>query len=308
MHLNPLKSKVIARLEFRADSPIHVGVGGDEVRRSLLRLPTGEFIIPASTWKGNFRRITEELAGSSKYEGITELAVKLYHEGRGGISYRGRNEEGKRVFEEFAVEEFASALRGQPSSRSRIRESREELRELLRGLGYEDWEIEEAELGRGLVRGMAENYIALHCPVGRLYGNRVMAGKLRFTDTIIELERVHQRAGVGIDRRSGRVEEGVLYFIEAIPRGVGLGLTIIADNLHPGEEDSRLFAETLRAIETLGLSIGGRKSAGLGHLKLDGGEFHILELEGDRDKLAIGNPLRKTDKMGLREFIEYLES
>jgi len=33
-----------------------------------------------------------------------------------------------------------------------------------------------------------------------------------------------------------------------------------------------------------------------------------LELEGDRDKLAIGNPLRKTDKMGLREFVEYLES
>ena len=306
MHLNPLRNKVVGVLEFEVESPLHVGVGGGEARRLLLRLPSGEPVIPSSTWKGAFRRMTEELAKTSTYEGLSELAVKLYHEGPGGISYRGVDEEGEELFKGF-VEEFASALRGVPSNR--MRKVGEELKELLRGeMGYTDMEIEEAKGDRGLIQRMAENYLALHCPIGRLYGNRVMAGKLRFFDSILKVGETHQRAGVGIDRRSGRVREGILYFIEAIPPGVEVRLHLIADNLIPGEEDSRLFASTLETIRELGLSIGGRRSAGLGHLKLDGGEFHILELEGDRDKLAIGNPLRKTDKIGLREFIEYLES
>ena len=302
MHLNPLRSKVIARLDFRAESPIHVGVGGEEVRRIFLRLPSGEFIIPASTWKGSFRRITEELARSSKYEGVTGLAVRLYHEGRGGIRYRGV-EERRKDFEDF-VDEFISALQGQSSER--VRECGEELEGLLRSLGYEEGEIEEAREGRGLAERMAEDYLALHCPVGKLYGNRLMAGKLRFTDTIIR-EKAHQRAGVGIDRRSGKVKEGILYFLETIPSDSRLRLTIIADNLYPGEEDSRLFAETLKTIKVLGLSIGGRKSAGLGHLTLERGEFRILKLEEDRDRLAIGNPIEKIEQIDLEKFIECLK-
>jgi CRISPR/Cas system CSM-associated protein Csm3 (group 7 of RAMP superfamily) len=114
----------------------------------------------------------------------------------------------------------------------------------------------------GLAYRMAEEYLAVNCPLGKLYGNRVFAGKLRFCDSIVSTKSgtaVGRRPGIGIDRRSGKVMENLLYFTETISKGESIRLIIVADNLLKGQEDSKILGLTLKTIKTLGLQIGGRK-------------------------------------------------
>ncbi|NHV98439.1 MAG: hypothetical protein HA496_02190 [Thaumarchaeota archaeon] len=301
LHLNPIKMKIIGIVEFEAKSPIHVGIGGDEVVRDLIRLPGGELVIPSSTWKGMFRNLSEQLARQAKFGGLAGLAVELYSE-KMGISYRS-NEEKFRKY----LENFVRALQG---GESNIPHGARELEEILVGLGYAIEEVKEVrERGlsaeKELLEAMAEEYLALHCPVSKLYGNK-MAGKIRFFDSLI-MATPSLRPGIGIDRKSGKVKENLLYFINAMPRG-RIVLKMVMDNLLRGEEDSRLFASTLKLVKTLGVSIGARKSAGLGHLELIGGEFYILDTESDGRtvEFRIGNPLRKAERVSFDRFVEWL--
>jgi CRISPR/Cas system CSM-associated protein Csm3 (group 7 of RAMP superfamily) len=219
-----------------------------------------------------------------------------------GISYR--NDEDK--FKKY-LENFIRALQGEESNTPH---GAKELEEILIGLGYTIEEIKEVrERGssaeRELLETMAEEYLALHCPISKLYGNK-MAGKIRFFDSLI-MATPSIRPGIGIDRKSGKVKENLLYFINVIPRG-HIVLKIVMDNILQGEDDSRLFASTLKLIKTLGVSIGARKSAGLGHLELTDGEFYVLDVESDGRTMEfrIGNPLRKAERVSLDKFVEWL--
>ncbi|MEM4610999.1 MAG: RAMP superfamily CRISPR-associated protein [Thermoproteota archaeon] len=297
-----IKTKIIGILDFKAMSPIHVGIGGEEAVRDLIRTAGGELIIPASSWKGAFRSLSEQIARRSEFTGIADLAVKLYSEDEGG--YQG-DEKKFRMY----VEDFAEVLQGGKSSI--IPDSGEEIESLLLKLGYAPAEIQEVKskgvnTRRELLASMAGEYLALHCPIGKLYGNKVVAGKIRFFDSLIKAN-PEVRPGVGIDRKSGRVEEKHLYFIKVIPR-VSIKLTIIVDNLLRGEDDSKLFASTLKLIKTLGISIGARKSAGLGNLEVNNGKFYILDTEEDGRtmNLKIGNPLKKVKPISLEEFLKWL--
>ena len=301
LHLNPLRTKVVGTLEFKVETPVHVGVGGTEARRTFLRTPDGELVIPSSTWKGAFRSIAEKLSRTVEPSlNLERVAVESYREGERGIEYRS----------EQAVEELVKVLRGGRSDI--IPESAERLREILEEIGYERQDLNEVEkkgleAEERLAYRLAEDYLALYCPVGKLFGNKVLAGKVRFFDTILRV-RTEERAGVGIDRSTGTVMERYLYFIEVIPRGHELNLTMLADNILPGETDSKLFASTLEFIRELGLQIGARKSAGCGLLKLSRGSFRVIDLEEDRERygLWIGNPMRHALPMNLEEFLTWL--
>lgn len=296
LHLNSLAYKAIGLLLFRLVSPLNIGLGGEGVRREFLTIPDGRLLIPASTWKGSFRHLTEIIARNTEFDDIADLAVRLYKETISGITYS----EDRESFREYIIR-FHDILRDA------------NIREVLLELGYSEDEILEAgkdtEIGRRILSRMAEDFIAVNCPIGKLYGNRVIAGKVRFRDTLIKLDgervRIHTRPGTGIDRKSGKVKEGVLYFIETIPPGVEIKLTIIADNLIPGSYESRLFASTLEALKLIGLSIGARKSAGGGHLLLDDAIFYEIDLKNDKE-FAIGNPFKKAHRKTLGEFIEWL--
>lgn len=299
-----MKTKIIGILDFKALSPIHVGIGGEEAVRDLIRTAEGELIIPASSWKGAFRNLSEQIARQAEFGGITDLAIKLYSEDEAGIGYQGD----LKKFRGY-VEDFVKVLQGGESSI--IPDSGEEIEGLLLKLGYAPEEIEEVKskgvnTRRELLASMAEEYLALHCPIGKLYGNKVVAGKIRFFDSLIKAN-PDVRPGVGIDRKSGRVEEKHLYFIKVIPR-VSIKLTIIVDNLLRGEDDSKLFASTLKLIKALGISIGARKSVSLGNLEVNNGKFYILDTEEDGRtmNLKIGNPLKKVKPISLEEFLKWL--
>ncbi|MEM4006774.1 MAG: RAMP superfamily CRISPR-associated protein [Nitrososphaerota archaeon] len=296
LHLNPLIYKTIGIISFKLSSPLNIGTGGRDTRRDFLRIPDGRLLIPASTWKGSFRHLTELIAKNTEFEGMSKLAVKLYKENKSGITYTADKEK----FEEF-VNDFQEKL------------GEDNVKEILLDIGYSTDEIVEAQkgsqIGRLILPKMAEDFIALHCPIGKLYGNKVLAGKIRFLNNLIKLDddkvKMHIRPGTGIDRQSGKVKEGVLYFINTISPGPEIKLTLIADNLMSGEDDSKLFANTLEALRFKGLSIGARKSVGLGCLNLENAEFYLIDLKHD-ENFAIGNPFKKCRKMDLEEFIEWL--
>ena len=150
-------------------------------------------------------------------------------------------------------------------------------------------------------------FLAYHCPLGRLFGNRVWAASVRFLDTVLSRGAVERRAGIGIDRARGIVRENVLYFVETTEAGIEVPLTMVGEVWKPGSSSSKLLAYTLEAVRELGITLGGRKSAGLGLLSLQRAEFHVVKLDEDKDGVLLANPF-KAPAMSLSEFISWLAS
>ena len=261
LHLNPLHRKLLVKFIFEAETPVSVGVGGEEVLRQVLRI--GHWIvIPSTTWKGAFRAIAERLAKTMELDGLERLAVKLYRETQKGIVYTPQNTD--QDWETY-LSEFKSVVNGNPIQNPQYVLKPQEVTQFLNDVYVDIEEIKKAKDG---YEKMAEGYLAYNCPIGRLFGNHVLAGKVRFMDTIIDVKQTHFRPGIGIDRRTGKVREGILYYIESIPTKTEIPLALIADNLVPGENDTVLFRLTLDYVEKIGLQIGAGKSRGLGLLML----------------------------------------
>lgn len=290
LHLNPLINKIVGELTFILKSPLNVGSGEGERIRDFIRLPDGRLIIPSTTWKGAFRSSSELIARNTIFSGFSGLAVRLYAEKKAGITYRGDGEQFNQYVEGFKDE---------------IRKRGKELESLLRELGYDGGEIGRALEDRVILEKMAEDYLATYCPIGKLYGNRVLAGKVRFLDTFLRSGTIY-KPGIGIDRASGKTREGALYGVNVIPSGLQIRLKMIIDNLIPGEDDARLFGATLKTIKMMDFLIGSRKSVGLGHLGLHNGMFYIVHLPNDKN-FAIGNPFEKGQKMKLDGLIKWLQ-
>ncbi len=70
------------------------------------------------------------------------------------------------------------------------------------------------------------------------------------------------RPGIQIDRETGSVKKGALFFTEAIPRGTKFYFQIIVDN--PTDEELQLILAAIRAVNDRGLGHG--VSRGFGHV------------------------------------------
>jgi CRISPR/Cas system CSM-associated protein Csm3 (group 7 of RAMP superfamily) len=219
LHLNPLHRKLLVKFIFEAETPVSVGVGGEEVLRQVLRI--GHWIIiPSTTWKGAFRAIAERLAKTMELNGLERLAVKLYRETQKRIVYTPRDTD--QDWETY-LSEFKSVVNGNPIQNPQYVLKPQEVTQFLNDV-YVD--IEEVKKAKDGYEKMAEGYLAYNCPIGRLFGNHVLAGKVRFMDTIIDVKQTHFRPGIGIDRRTGKVREGILYYIESIPTKTEIPLSI----------------------------------------------------------------------------------
>jgi CRISPR/Cas system CSM-associated protein Csm3 (group 7 of RAMP superfamily) len=286
----PPKVKFVGLLSFRSEGPIHVGKAREGNVLYVLRLPDGRLLIPASTWKGAFRALAERLALTMPMSGLEELAVKI-------VMPAQRQEEAAKGVERDLVDEFRAALE---KKSSRVFDPAD-VEEKLLSLGYstDPSLIEDPRLA--LV-----HYLCLHCPVGRLFGNWARAGGLRFFDTILASS-AQRRPGVGIDRRTGTVREDVLYYVETSEAGLKVPLVLAGELEGRGDTPARLLASTLEAVEAVGLSVGGRKSVGLGLLSLQEARFHAFELGvgGDADGALLANPLR-APSMSLKDFAAWL--
>jgi len=136
---------------------------------------------------------------------------------------------------------------------------------------YETKEKRKKEKGNLSDAAFAKNIYADACAVCRLFGNGVMAGKLKFADArlanIAAWLGTELRTGNAIDRDTHTTVAGVLYDTEVIPAGTEFKLRITAENL--SEEEARIFSQLMRHFANGGITVGGRSRAGLGTVEAD---------------------------------------
>ncbi len=115
------------------------------------------------------------------------------------------------------------------------------------------------------------------CDVCRLFGSTVYASRLTIEDALpkqgqkeMAEKRFCIRDGVGIDRDTGAAKEGAKFDYEVIdPYGVGslFSFKMTAENIF--EQDRKLINLVLSLLKS-GLYVGGKRSGGLGKIKLSG--------------------------------------
>lgn len=278
--------KFVGRLRFKATTPLHVGGAREANFLYALRLrDSGKLLIPSSTWKGAFRALAEKLAPSTPMSELEKLAVEKV-----ALSSDPRKEV------ESLLDSFNRALRGEENGPFKP----SEVRSALFSIGYKEEELKSPEDPAW----MLVEYLAYHCPIGKLFGNQVRAGSVRFLDTLLPAG-TQRRPGVGIDRRDLKVKEGVLYFVETTDAEVLVPLLMLGEVETLGSTSAKLLASTLEAIKEVGISVGGRKSAGLGLLQLEEAIFHVVRLAEDERGIGLANPL-KAPPLDLLSFVRLL--
>lgn len=262
--------KFVGVLRFKARTPLHVGGAREANVLFTLKLRSGQLLVPASTWKGAFRAVSEKLARTMPMSPLERLAVERESLLRGPAG-------------EELLQRFRAALAG----REEAPFNPLEVRGALLSIGYSDEELASLEDPRAALL----EYLAYSCPLGRLYGNQVLAGRVRFLDTLLTVH-LERRPGVGIDRKTLRSSDRFLYQVETTPADIDVPLVMVGEVEKLGSTPSRLLASTLEAVQEVGLSIGGKKSAGLGLLELESARFHVVKPLEDRGGRGLANPLK----------------
>mgnify|MGYP000151805344 CR=1 FL=1 len=277
-------AKFFGILSFRADAPVCIGTQEERNIVYALRLPEGRgFLIPATSWKGAFRAIAERLAQKLQMSDLERLAID-----------NPRDENFKERSSDL-IERFRNALEGRESYPA----SKEEILKVLKELGYTDDEIE-----REQPHNLLKTFLDYYDPVGKLFGNSTWASSIRFMDTILPYNS-QRRPGIGINRSTGTVNEGSLYYTETTPAGITIKLNIFGELNTSDPTPLKLLASTIEAVKLVGLTLGRKKSSGLGILMLSDARFHVVKLDEDKDGSLLANPF-KTPAKTIDEFITWL--
>lgn len=268
--------KYVGILKFEALTPIHIGGHRESNFLQILKLPDGRLLIPSTSWKGTIRAIAEKVALSLQMKKIEKLAVEHL------LGIRELNSELLGKFkEDFYLEDGENA------------------KDVLMKIGYS-----EEEINTSSIRKLLEIYLSYYCPIGKLFGNQVWASRVRFLDTILSAE-TSVRAGVSINRSTGTVRTGSLYFVETILPKTEIPMVMMGEI--DSDTSSRILAATLDFVQKLGLSIGARKSVGLGTLVLKQSEFYVVDLHEDENGKFLANPF-ETKPLDIEEFVKILTS
>jgi CRISPR/Cas system CSM-associated protein Csm3 (group 7 of RAMP superfamily) len=278
-------AKFVGILTFRADAPVCIGAQEERNVVYALHLPEGRgFLIPATSWKGAFRAIAERLAQKLKMSNLEKLAIDNPRDEN--FSERSLN----------LIKKFEVALKGgEPYPVSRA-----EILKLLGELGYTDDEIKEEQAS-----SLLKTFLDYYDPIGKLFGNSVWASSIRFMDTVLPFNS-QRRPGIGINRRTGTVNEGSLYYTETTPTGISIKLNITGELDISDSTPLRLLASTIETVKLIGLTLGRRKSSGLGILTLSDAKFHVVKLGEDVDGSFLANPFKAPVKT-VDEFIAWLK-
>ena len=125
------------------------------------------------------------------------------------------------------------------------------------------------------------------CQVCRLFGAPMYASHLVINDalppcpdTANTAQRLRLRDGVGIDRDTGAAKEGAKFDYEVMETGPVFVLTIIAENLRG--KNFILLDLALRLLKD-GLYVGGKRSGGLGRIRLKPESLVVTGFSKPRD-------------------------
>ena len=108
------------------------------------------------------------------------------------------------------------------------------------------------------------------CPVCRLFGSTLMASRLKVGDAFPQegdSGQPNRRDGVGIDRDTGTAKDKIKFDFEALEQRCDFQFTVQLENAEPS--DLGLLYVALKEMEH-GFDVGGKRSRGLGRVKLKG--------------------------------------
>lgn len=249
IHLERVSERFIIELSLKLhqNSPLHIGAGSEGTNKMLLKFQVNGKdlpIIPAESLKGVLRSLAFSL---SKQIIPDNLALKYHLKDRHVKRMRLEEDEQRKIVNLYL----------------------EKAKEYLESIMPQDV-VEEMIIEDKLQ--LLEYYLALNCPICKLFGAQGMAGKLIFTDVIPNVSpKLLTYTATSINRKSRIVEEGRLLSLTAVKPDDELRykIRIIADNVLKGSDEARLLSLLLQWVLKFGLQVGGLKSYGYGKLIID---------------------------------------
>ncbi|WP_157935528.1 RAMP superfamily CRISPR-associated protein [Kyrpidia spormannii] len=250
-----LQNAWIIRGTLELMSPLHIGVserGAMGMDAKVVRWPDGRPVIPGSSLKGVLRSFLETVGQNESLRNLLSPEgppVCIITENPCGREFRKKEDRDK-----WRRRQMAIPTNGDPDPDDGSRGSWDNLSE-----------EEKAEIDRELAEAI---YRSL-CPICRLFGNQLFAGKISIPDLVPEqghpTEWFDVRDGVGIDRDTRTARNGVKYDFELVNPGVVFPLTVRAMNLEDDEQAWLLLG--LEALRNGELFLGGKTSRGLGSVR-----------------------------------------
>ncbi len=213
-------------------------------------------VIPNTSWKGVFKRISEDIARGKK---MGTASSHKNDEHRVNEGNKDPNAESKiHLIENKVIQKLTPKDGIYKGEDLKVLEIDDELWQIIRSnLSPNDLNVDDF---MDLVRMVTYSYM---CPVDRTYGSHFFASAITFSDSLME-NSISFQPHVMIDRVFGGAKESRLYEEEVVDPS-SLSLKVI---LRP-EGDLPLWRYTLKYVEKMGIAVGGSKSRGLGHLTLD---------------------------------------
>ncbi|MEM0456813.1 MAG: RAMP superfamily CRISPR-associated protein [Nitrososphaerota archaeon] len=269
----------------KSPSPIHIGSGGSELIKTIVRFPVkGKLlpIIPSESIKGVLRANAMGISKQLLWKGDVAIAV-LAHTKKDSHDV-ANNPEFLKKAQDFVNENFTESQRNE------------------------------------IIDKASEIYASAICPICRLFGSRYLAGKLQITDSVPEGNpRILTYTSVAINRKTRTAEQNRLFTLEYLEPSQELAFkfTIIADNVE-GNPEALLLAQLLEFLLRSGIRLGGAKSRGYGALKLDENRSSVKEVKfnigqvGPQERLENVRRLLMKEgyykKMSLHEYIQLLKA
>lgn len=232
----------IYSLKFRVPNGFRIGSKLEGNLVTQLRIDGDIVLIPSSSWKGMFRRVSESVLNSREHSNGHSVSDKVIQD-----EVLKKAEDLARVDERFR----------------KIAESNNLI--TIKGLQGET-QVNDKEK-------FAELYGEYSCPIERLYGGKYFAGGITVSDTVIKSPEIEQRTHVSIDRKTRKRMEGHLYQEEIVHVNF-LEVKVIVRG------EFELWKNTLKFLRDIGYFIGGGKSRGIGYIKLDDKESMYAEVKG----------------------------
>jgi len=284
------------------EGPIHVGVGGREFYSPSLKIRslsgTEYLYIPEQSVRGVLRKISEWLAKSSPnmFPQPEDQLVKVHVEPEGDIirhlnipnivnSIARKGNEG--LLKEFIPDEEVD---------------------------YVIEKVTKNEASDEILKKL-EPMLAMLCPICRLWGAPGLRSKVIIKDVLIKGFKVHPYTRVSIDRRSNTQMPGRLFSIEKIYID-SINVEMIVNNVVPKSSEALILATLIEYIDKVGISIGGMKSIGFGHAKLDkqGSQVTYVDYRSvcsgtNKSNECIDiliNPKEKGIKLSIDEYVKLL--
>lgn len=265
---NKLHNRYRLRGALKLDGAMHLGSGlGDHRVDALFARSNGKFYLPGSSVRGALRSTIERLAAGLS---VTPEAVTCF-------------------LDDSSNSKCVSANRDSMKAVNAWRES---------------GKMKELEIVNQI---MSSGYL---CQVCQLFGSPMLASKIKIQDCFPPAQQPMPpegtvRYGIGIDRDTESVREGVLFEVEVLDHRPSFQFELLAENLDDDEkkhpENWGLLALGLLEMLDGRFFLGAKSAAGLGQCHLDCDSLHLEGFSGPaelRTFLTTGNypqQLRKKD-------------